>query len=111
MTYRNARKLAYYADWPLGGKKRGACNFFVELDPKRGERVGKQTTGKPHYTTYSKRCAIIEGDDGRTYILKEIGEYAAFRVSRHDGIDHEYVHQGTAPERYAELMALMDSRQ
>ena len=68
-TYLNPRKHAKVEDWPLGKYRRGAAIFQVEEDPKHGERVSRVTTGKPRKTTYAKRFVIVDGDDGKTYLL------------------------------------------
>jgi len=68
-TFSNPRLNASFTDWPLGGNKRGNCSFAVEKHPKRGSRVLRTTTGKPKASTYSTLCAIVDGDDGRTYLL------------------------------------------
>ena len=69
ITFSNPRHEATFSDWPLGGSKRGTCTFKVEKHPKRGFRVGRTTTGKTKYDTYSPRVAIVDGSNGRTYIL------------------------------------------
>jgi hypothetical protein len=68
-TFTNPRLEATFQDWPLGGSKRGPCTFVVEKHPKRGSRILRTTTGKPKASTYSDLCAIVDGSDGRTYLL------------------------------------------
>lgn len=106
ITYRNPRDRAEFPDWPLGGSKRGHCRFFVEKDPRRGERVGKVTTGKPKYTTYAPKWAIVDGDDGRTYLVCAT-PYGAVLVKKHDFMIHEYI--SSDDPRAQEVGALLNS--
>lgn len=68
MKFSNPRKSAVITNWPLGGSKRGTATFQVEAN-NRGERVLRTTTGKAKATTYYKKIVIVDGEDGRTYIL------------------------------------------
>lgn len=70
IKFTNPRRHAVIENWPSGGN-RVVATFSVESDPKKGERVSRTTTGKPHKTTYDSRCVIADGDDGKTYILTE----------------------------------------
>lgn len=108
-VYSNPTLELVIEDYPIGGNKRGRCRFFADHDAKRGARIGKITTGKPKFTTYAKRVAIVTGDDGRTYILRDVNEYGFVDVSRSDFKTHESVHRSSNPERYAMLMALIES--
>jgi hypothetical protein len=113
MTFSNPRTTAEFNDWPLGGSRRGLCKFFVETHPKRGMRVGRQTqnpkTGQMNavkYTTYQPRVLIVDGDDGRTYILEDVRMYSFINILRSDFMHEGAVHQGSNPTGYAELLAL-----
>ncbi len=73
--FSNPRREVQVDDWPFG---RHTCKarFVVESHPKRGERVSRVTenktrTGwnKPKCTTYAPRQVILDGDDGRVYLL------------------------------------------
>ncbi|MHC4372167.1 MAG: hypothetical protein ACYSW8_31570 [Planctomycetota bacterium] len=64
----NPRHGAVVEDWP-SGKRRVTATFDVEQDPKKGDRVARATTGKPKKTTYHKKMRIVDGDDGRVYLL------------------------------------------
>jgi hypothetical protein len=64
------------ADWPYGRDTRTTAQFEVVRDARRGERVVRLTLNpstqrwnKPKYTTYGATARIVEGDDGRTYVL------------------------------------------
>ncbi len=74
VTYSNPRLRAEFDNWPFG-RLQTTCIFEVESNSK-GERVSRVTlnpkTGvwcKPKLSTYSSRCRIVDGDDGKTYIL------------------------------------------
>ena len=76
-TFSNARTEALIEDWPFG-RQRCKARFQVEAKPRKGERVvrwteNKDRTGwnKPKATTFCMRCAIVDGNDGRTYILRQ----------------------------------------
>lgn len=92
LEFSNPQTTAEFPDWPLGGTKRGLCRFWVEFNPGKGKgyRVGKVTinpkTGqlnKPKYDTYGGPAAIVDGNDGRTYIL-QYTNYDFIKVSTHD---------------------------
>ncbi len=68
VTFSNPRLVAEFTDWPSGGK-RVPCRFAVEEHPSRGWRISRTTTGKPKYTRYTGPACIVDGDDGRTYLL------------------------------------------
>lgn len=84
MNYTNARHEAHFTDWPHGSL-RTSCTFKVEtvkgkqrasrvtVDPKTGR------PSKPKTTTYAPRVAIMDGDDGRTYIV-EVTMYGSISV-------------------------------
>lgn len=74
-TLSNPRTEAHFDDWP-SGRYRTECRFYVESNPKRGQRVCRVTkhpkTGrwcKPKKTTYAWRFLICDGDDGKTYLV------------------------------------------
>lgn len=84
ITFSNPRLQAEFADWPLGGSKRGVCRFAVCKD-KKGVRASRTTTGKPKYTTYGGDACIADGSDGRTYVLRFAGKgYDHITVYRSD---------------------------
>lgn len=87
--FSNARLVAEFNDWPIGGNNRGQCKFVVEDGGKKGKRVVRTTTNKygnwckPKYSTYSREVAIVDGDDGKTYILA-YGLYGFISIQKHD---------------------------
>lgn len=115
MKFSNPRMTAEFTDWPLGGDRRGTCVFVVESHPKKGQRIARTTTGKPKYTTYAQQARIVDGDDGRTYLLFWSTQYSsAVRVCSSD-CQHDasfpdlpsYIPEGH--ERYKEIVALITS--
>jgi hypothetical protein len=74
ITFASPRLSATIENWPSGGK-RVTAQFLVESHPKKGERVSRTTTGKPKCTTYGRRMCIVDGSDGRTYLLQESSSY------------------------------------
>ena len=86
LTFSNPRLRAEFDDWPLGGSKRGRCVFEVVKD-KRGWRTSRTTTGKPKWTTYSGQAAIVDGSDGKTYILQVAQGFGFIKVMRSDFLD------------------------
>lgn len=117
ITFSNARTNATFNDWPLGGNKRGTCTFTVEIDPKRGHRIARQTSGKPKRGTYSHRACIVDGSNGRTYLLSDTGpSYGGFiSIRRSDFMDAGSDDIGgnaavwPGDERYTALVALMNA--
>lgn len=65
--FSNPRKTATIENWP-SGSRRVTATFEVE-QTKRGQRIARTTTGKPKKTTYCRMMAIVDGDDGKTYLL------------------------------------------
>jgi hypothetical protein len=84
VTFSNPRHEATFPDWPLGGSRRGPCTFKVEHKPGRGYRVGRTTTGATKYSTYSPRVAIVDGSNGRTYILSTSNYGGFINISASD---------------------------
>lgn len=92
IEFTNPRLKAEFDDWPIGGSLRGKCVFQVHRD-KRGYRIERRTTNKngqwckPKFTTYSGQAAIVDGSDGRTYILQVDDGYGFIKISRSDFLD------------------------
>ncbi len=76
MKFSNPRTTAVFENWPFGGAQRCRMEFKIECHPKRGERCLRWSTSahgrvsKPKKSTYSTMCRIVDGDDGKTYILE-----------------------------------------
>jgi hypothetical protein len=97
MQYTNPRKFAQFNDWP-SGNKRVRCTFAVESGGKKGQRV-RRVTDKPgcpgvecapKLTTFAKKVLLVDGDDGRIYIM-EYTEYGTVSVMSSDMKHH---HEG-----------------
>jgi hypothetical protein len=91
VTFSNPRILAEFNDWHLGGSKRGTMKFSIEFNQKRGYRFVRQsidpTTGKPSKPkteTYGGKGAIVDGSDGKTYLIQFAGIYDFITIRRHD---------------------------
>lgn len=88
MTYSNFTKSLRVEDWPMGGNRRGPCEFHVEGDNPKKTRIVKQTwdengrPNKPKKDVYGRYTGIATGDDGRTYFL-QFSEYTN-HISVHD---------------------------
>ena len=75
MEYSNPRKQAVFEDWPFGRSLRCRATFTIEGNG-RGERCSRVTidprngrTCKPKTTIYGRKARIVDGSDGRTYII------------------------------------------
>jgi hypothetical protein len=81
-------------------------------DPIRKNRFTRQSTGKPKTDTYGGKAAIVDGCDGRTYLLQFAGMGDFIKVSRSDFMDASMEMGGKAAvfpkdERFAELAGLI----
>ena len=108
----NPRRDAVLGDWP-SGRVRVNCRFWIESDPKRGERVCRQIEDKngrfckPKRKTYCTRACIVDGDDGRTYLLEQ-ARFGFITIASHDmKYDVETIHEDDNPSYYAELSGLL----
>ena len=103
-------------NWPIGRTGRCKVKFHVETG-KRGERVVRQTSrrdgtyAKPKKLTYSRRQAIVTGDDGRTYILCEsFRSITVFQGDMKYTLADGHFMQEYDQEQFLKLRALIDSR-
>ena len=101
--YVNPRMAAVIKDWPSGGK-RVTATFFVETDPKRGQRAVRITTGAPKKLTFAKQVRIVEGPDGKTYIA-ELTEFGHVTIMQSN---MKYLHETVFVDdkRYPAALAL-----
>ena len=118
VKFSNPRKLAVIEDYPIGGSKRGRCTFEVESNGK-GERCLRTTSGRPKADTYARAVVIVDGDNGRTYILKYSDRYGqSITISRHDFMNASGEETGKVnsayftpdDERWLELVALVQMK-
>lgn len=111
LTFSNARSTAEFDDWP-SGRDRVKCRFYTEHDQNRGYRVCRQTTDKkgawckPKTTTFSGLCTIVDGSDGKTYVLRIANEYGFVSIYRHDFMT-AYDSVFEADARHAELLKII----
>lgn len=82
----NPRTHAVIENWPSGAN-RVTATFTVEKN-KRGERIARTTTGKPKVTTYHDKMAIVDGEDGRTYLIAFSPAYG-FRYILSSDMQHQ----------------------
>jgi hypothetical protein len=115
--YSNPRTFAGFNDWPYGRKLRCRCEFTVEaLDAgTHKERISKVTinpkTGrpnKPKKTTFAPQVRIVDGSDGKTYILQRSNYGETLYIKKSDFYDFESIRKENEPERYAQLDSLFD---
>lgn len=109
--YSNPRMEAIIPDWP-SGSHRTEAHFKIEQHPKRGERATRTTkhpiTGKPSapkLNAYAHKARIVDGDDGRTYVI----EFHGSGISVKNGdmkYSHEYISMEDA--KFTEVKALFD---
>jgi hypothetical protein len=112
-TYTNPRLEAIIPDWP-SGQHRTTATFRIERDRTLRERATRTTvdprTGresKPKVLTYAHTARIVDGDDGRTYILELVAGGSHIRVVQ-SNMQYE-AEPAIFPRdpRYAELLALL----
>lgn len=105
-VYSNPRREAIIENWP-SGRKHVTARFWIEIHPKRGERACRQTTGKPKKLTYAPHFCIVDGDDGRTYLLHD-SNYGHITVMEGNmKFEHESEHPEGDRSKYNELSALL----
>ena len=112
ITFSNPRLSATFDNWPSGGK-RVNCTFLVEKGTK-SYRFSRTTTGKPKFNTYGGLAAIVDGSNGRTYLLQKSRFYDFIKVSASDFMDAPKDQIGFEAavfpqhEQYAMLNALIE---
>jgi hypothetical protein len=103
-TYSNPRTEATIPDWP-SGKHRVTAVFTIERDHKRGDRAVRTTTGAPKKLTYARKARIVDGDDGRVYIL-ELSPFSRHITVMRGTMDynHEVIYE--RDDRYEDIRKL-----
>lgn len=112
-VYSNPRLEAVIENWP-SGPHRTTATFRVETTPGRGQRGTRVTidpkTGRPSAVkklTYAAEVRIVDGDDGKTYIIERSRMYRFISVMQGNmQYQAETVYEGVAG--YAELAALFE---
>ncbi len=112
-TYSNPRMEAVIDGWPIGSK-RTTAHFRIETVPGKGQRGTRVTidpkTGKPgamKKLTYAPAARIVDGDDGKTYIIERT-YYGFIAVMRGDMKLMAESIPGDDP-RYAATLALFNA--
>ena len=102
LKYSNPRVVAKIENWPAGGKRVTAL-FLVEVDPKRGERITRTTTGATKKCTFARKVRIVDGNDGRTYIA-ELTDFGFVSVRQGNLLQQETIFENNP--RHPEMLAL-----
>jgi len=102
VKFSNPRLEATIPDWPLANFKRGWCVFYLEQHSKKWRFV-RTTTGKPKKATYGGEGAIVDGDDGKTYLIQRAGAFDFINVWDSSFHSVSGVFPESAPELFAEL--------
>jgi len=115
LQYSNPRQDVRITDWPYGSY-RTTAHFFIECDAKKGER-GVRTTvdpktgrvSKPKTLTYAAQACIVDGDDGKTYILELTRSCTHLSVMQSN---MQFQQEAIFPDdaRYSGLRALLQQR-
>ena len=118
MKFSNPRLRAEIADYPIGGSRRGLCVFEIIHKEGKGWKFFRTTTGKPKGDiAYGRAGCIVDGDDGRTYLLQRAGSFNFISVYRSDMKSFPLVGGGagvfpeTSPELFKELDDLIEAAQ
>jgi hypothetical protein len=121
MKFSNPRLRAEFNDWP-SGSHRVKCVFELEHKAKKGWKFYRTTqnpkTGLPNKPkgdiAYAREGAIVDGDDGRTYLIQRAGNYNFITVHSSDFKSAYFdtiqggVFPESSPELFAELNAMID---
>jgi len=94
MVYTDFSKEKHFDDWPYGSK-RVKCSFMVEQNKgkERAVRLTENPKGgmnKPKKMTYSSKVLFATGDDGKIYIIQDVG-WAFCIIQSNMKYQHEYV--------------------
>jgi hypothetical protein len=111
-VYSNPRMHAVIENWPNGGK-RTTATFNIESHPTRGQRATRTTVNPktekpsaPKTLTYARMCRIVDGDDGKTYLLNltSFGHLSVFQSNMQ--YNHESIFR--SDPHYLSTRALFD---
>jgi hypothetical protein len=115
MHYSNPRQDCTIDDWPYG-QSRTQARFYIDRDERKGER-GVRTTvdpktgrvSKPKTLTYAAQACIVDGEDGKTYILELAKSYTHLSVMQSN---MQYQQETIFPDdpRFNELLDLLRKR-
>ena len=68
LTLSNPRRLYVAHNWP-SGSKRVTREFGIQIDDAGRERALTWTKGKPKYSAWYQSCRVVDGSDGKTYVV------------------------------------------
>lgn len=110
----NPRLSATIENWPMGFRKTATCKF--ETEHKNGmSRIVKTTTGKPKCFTYHKQVCLVDGDNGKIYILWRSEYSPAIGIWTHDAktptreeFENHYVSAVENNELFMQLNSLLN---
>lgn len=110
ITYSNPRLEAVIENWPSGAK-RTTAHFKIEARPGKGERATRFTidpkTGQASaikVLTFATKARIVDGDDGRIYIIEK--SMAGFISVMRGDMKFEHESVWTTAPRFAAMDAL-----
>lgn len=116
-SYSNPRQNVVITTWPWG-RTITTATFTIERVPGKGERCKRividpktKRPAAPKLLTYSERQLIVDGDDGKTYIIKKQHNYVFITVAKSNMMHEEETvwPSGTSraqPEKHTALLAL-----
>jgi hypothetical protein len=113
-TYSNPTMVRNVENWPFGSNLRTLASFYVETDPKRGQRVVRRTVdprngrlSAPKKLTFARRMRIVDGSDGKTYIIEE-SQFCTFISVMQSNMKFQEETIDKRDPRFASTMALFD---
>jgi len=115
LTFSNPRTETIIKDWPLGRQQRGNAEFTVEIKKEgKKERIIRRTEKpnaggawcQPKKETYAKVVRIVDGSDGKLYILS-FNDCLFFQYVNGTLKGYELVFYDGDPKRYQELAELI----
>lgn len=119
ITFSNPRLKAEFNDWP-SGSHRVKCVFEVIHKPGKGWKFNRTTwnpkTGLPNKPkadiAFGRQACIVDGDDGRTYLIQRTASFNAISVYSSDfysaQIDGNNSYFSVGHPLYAVLSDLID---
>lgn len=111
-TYSNPRLHAVIPDWPFG-RQTTTAEFEVSPRNKRGVRIGRRTRNKTDtgwnkvkLTVYAESACIVDGDDGKTYLLLKSDTWRSIEIVQ-GTMKFSHGHASHPEPEYDALLALL----
>lgn len=101
LKFSNPRTQAEIDNWPNGRRGKVTALFSLEAN-KKGVRCSRITTGAPKKTNYYQQLVIVDGDDGKTYLIG-CTEYAQHVIIPGTLQGVTYCNEREHAEQYAEI--------